>query len=68
MKTTVNLSDEMNEKVEARMKTLGVSKTAIVSMAVERYFQEQDVINNLPELLKMFGDSSKFNKKTVSKG
>lgn len=63
VKTTINLSDDLHSKVVKRAEELGVAKSAVVALCVEKYFQEQDAMSALPQLIELALKSDKLAQK-----
>ena len=49
-KITLSLSDEVAEQMEAMAKSLGLNRSAYVSMCVKRQMEEDTLMKQLPQL------------------
>ena len=63
---TYNLSTTLIDKINKKAQEDNLTNTAVVINALNFYFEQQQIINNLPELLKAYQTLSK-QKKTISK-
>jgi hypothetical protein len=52
--------DSVGEQIEKMATEVGISQSAVVSMAVKEYFDQKEMINNLPKLLKLGEDLAKM--------
>lgn len=59
--------DNIGRKIEEYAKESGIAQSAVVSMAVKEYFDQKDMINNLPKLLKLGEDLAKMEFKEAKK-
>lgn len=67
VKTTINLTDELHSKVEKRSQELGVAKSAIIALCVEKYFQDKEVMDAVPRLPQMLDELRKLSEKMAEK-
>lgn len=59
--------DSVGESIERMAAEVGISQSAVVSMAVKEYFDQKDMINNLPKLLKLGEDLAKMDVQEAKK-
>lgn len=59
--------DSVGEAIERMAAEVGISQSAVVSMAVKEYFDQKDMINNLPKLLKLGEDLAKMDVQEAKK-
>lgn len=59
--------DNVGEAIEKMAAEVGISQSAVVSMAVKEYFDQKDMINNLPKLLKLGEDLAKMDVQEAKK-
>lgn len=52
--------DSVGKQIEKMSEEVGISQSAVVSMAVKDYFDQKEMINNLPKLLKLGEDLAKM--------
>lgn len=52
--------DNIARKIEEYAKESGIAQSAVVSMAVKEYFDQKDMIKNLPMLIKLGEDLTKM--------
>jgi len=57
---TVGFPDPVAEKIEKMSSEIGIPQSAIVAMAVKEYFDQKDMIANLPKLLQLGEDLAKM--------
>ena len=56
---TYNLSTTLIDKINKKAQEDNLTNTAVVINALNFYFEQQQIINNLPELLKAYQTLSK---------
>jgi len=59
--------DNIGRKIEEYAKESGIAQSSVVSMAVKEYFDQKDMINNLPKLLKLGEDLARMQAKDAKK-
>jgi len=64
---TCSFPDPLAEKIEKMAEETGMPQTAVVSMAVKEYFDQKEMISNLPKLLKLGEDLAKMDVQDAKK-
>jgi hypothetical protein len=64
---TCSFPDPIAEKIEKMAEETGMPQTAVVSMAVKEYFDQKEMISNLPKLLKLGEDLAKMDVQDAKK-
>ena len=59
--------DIVGTQIEKMATEVGISQSAVVSMAVKEYFDQKEMINNLPKLLKLGEDLAKMDAQDAKK-
>lgn len=59
--------DSVGESIERMAAEVGISQSAVVSMAVKEYFDQKDMISNIPKLLKLGEDLAKMDAQDAKK-
>lgn len=62
IRVSLQLNNDLTERVDVEAKKLGVSRTAYINMALNSYLAQQETMRNLPEMLgEMSGIMDKMN-------
>lgn len=64
---TCSFPDALGEKIEKMAEEAGMPQTAVVSMAVKEYFDQKEMIANLPKLLQLGEDLAKLEAQDAKK-
>lgn len=51
-RTNFTLPDALNKRADEEAKRLTISKAALINMALNQYFQQQDALAKMPDLIK----------------
>jgi metal-responsive CopG/Arc/MetJ family transcriptional regulator len=62
VKITTTLSDDMAKKVDIVKKEAGISRGAVISMALMDYFKQRETMDMLPELMEKIEKLEALNK------
>lgn len=64
---TVGFPDPVAEKIEKMSSEIGIPQSAVVALAVKEYFDQKDMIANLPKLLQLGEDLAKMEAQDAKK-
>lgn len=64
---TITLNDEMSIKVEKMANDIGISQASVVNIAIKEYFDQKDLISNMPDLLKLASEITRLEGEKESK-
>ena len=62
MKFMISMNDELASKVEEMSKSNYMSRSGFISMCVTKYIQENSMIEQLPDMLKLMKKAALDNK------
>lgn len=51
VRLNTRVSDRLNEWLDKRSEEMGISKSALVAVAVENYMKETEVVQGIPKLI-----------------
>lgn len=51
MRVNINMSEELVQEIDKRAKSLYLSRSAFISMAISQKLQSDDLVKNLPILM-----------------
>lgn len=64
---TCSFPDKLGDQIEKMADETGISQSGIVSMAVKEYFDQKNMIENMPMLFKLAEDLSKMDVATAKR-
>ena len=62
-----SFSDKLGNKIEFMASEIGMSQSSVVSMAVQEYFDQKEMISNMPKLLKLSEDLANLDAKEAKR-
>lgn len=62
-RANITISDELHEYYKNRSKRTGITMSALMAIQLEKEYNEQNAMSQLPDLLKAFNELQEGNKK-----